>query len=181
MRLPLALLLGVTACAHAAAPRYALDCDAGLTPRVHESPLGRSAWCEDREHRRQGPFQAWHADGAVWIEASYRDDRAEGRWIEHDVDGSVLFDGTYRDGAVDGAWRSLRADGTEKAHGTNRGGRLEGDVEARSRDGKTRYVRSYRDNRPHGRWALYENDVLVWEGTYEDGALVTERTVEAAP
>lgn len=118
---------------------------------------------------RVGVWREWHPNGKLWTVGAYVDGKRDGRWIEYSHNGLVIFEGTYRAGVVDGAWVAYDEDGEWARQGVVVDGKLEGEVSLTR--GRVRVVRGYRGNKPHGRWARYLGDELLYEATYVDGLL----------
>jgi hypothetical protein len=60
--------------------------------------------CQYEEGKAHGPFRAFHAGGARWIEGQFQHGAKHGAWHQWDKTGSLVAEGVYRDGRlVEGA------------------------------------------------------------------------------
>jgi len=61
---------------------------------------------------RDGLFQAFHPNGALASEGSYRDGLEEGEWRDFHENGKCAAEGSYSQGTEVGTWRYWNADGS---------------------------------------------------------------------
>jgi antitoxin component YwqK of YwqJK toxin-antitoxin module len=62
---------------------------------------------------REGLFQAFHPNGALASEGTYRDGHEEGLWRDFHENGQLAAEGSYEAGVEVGEWRFWLDDGTE--------------------------------------------------------------------
>ncbi|MCI0361022.1 MAG: hypothetical protein L0211_21285, partial [Planctomycetaceae bacterium] len=59
---------------------------------------------QNDDTQRHGQCRAWHANGQLQCEGSYRDDRRDGLWAWYDERGNIVERGTYRANVREGEW-----------------------------------------------------------------------------
>ena len=61
---------------------------------------------------REGPFRAFHPNGALASEGTYREGLEDGAWRDFHENGQLAAEGVYCQGEEVGSWHFWNADGT---------------------------------------------------------------------
>jgi antitoxin component YwqK of YwqJK toxin-antitoxin module len=62
---------------------------------------------------RDGLFQAFHPNGSLASEGTYREGAEDGAWRDYHDNGQLAAEGSYSHGSEVGVWRFWNSDGTE--------------------------------------------------------------------
>jgi hypothetical protein len=76
------------------------DASRALWIELHPSSKQRKQICPFVGGRPGGLYQAWHTDGARFLEGRYENGLKVGRWTQWSADGAQVGDGEYRDGRL---------------------------------------------------------------------------------
>jgi antitoxin component YwqK of YwqJK toxin-antitoxin module len=69
-------------------------------------------WQWDEQHRKQGDFKQWYADGQLKEHRKYKDDKLQGASTTWHENGEIASSSSYVGGAEDGPARVFREDGS---------------------------------------------------------------------
>jgi hypothetical protein len=136
-------------------------------PGAYDGPIARETFpsgallFEGQQRRREdgvwildGAWTAWHENGQVQEQGSYRDHREHGLWEWWDENGIRIARGEYEDGARTGPWTYWYEDGTKQMDAF------------------------YADGVGEGHWVLYhENGLKCAEGDFEGGEIAGRWTI----
>lgn len=101
-----------------------LQCPAGTRKVGDEPPAGQEVWCEKSEGVREGPYRAWHKDGAKSVVGQYVGGQRDGQWAEWYENGQRKNEMTYQAGKPDGRFTEWDDRGDVTSKGVYEKGRL---------------------------------------------------------
>lgn len=133
-------------------------------------------WINGEKFIRDGAYRAWHENGALAAEATFKNDkpantrrewhengkpsletafdddgRQHGRWAIWRVDGQLLEKVTYVHGLREGPWYQRTADNV-RVYGHYRNGLLHGPYLEQTPEGQPLVIGNYEDGEPAGNW-----------------------------
>lgn len=101
-----------------------LQCPAGTRKVGDEPPAGQEAWCEKGASVREGPYRAWHKDGAKSVVGQYVDGKRDGQWAEWHANGQRKNEMSYQAGKPNGRFTEWDEHGDVTSKGVYENGRL---------------------------------------------------------
>ena len=75
---------------------------------------GRAVWCERKNGTRHGPFREFRADGSLFKDGQYHNNRKTGTWSLYHPSGVKLETAEYSEGKRDGWTIAWDAKGAER-------------------------------------------------------------------
>jgi antitoxin component YwqK of YwqJK toxin-antitoxin module len=137
-------------------------------------------------NKKEGEWIAYHKNGKLSEQGSYKDGKRDGKWIENYKDGTINKESTYKDGDLHGKRLLYGRDGEIKKEENWKDGEKDGKIiEYRGLDtpefaGQKMTEKNYKDGKKHGKWTWYEGEkeegeLLVYKEVYYiHGKKVTE-------
>lgn len=146
-------------------------CPEGTRPFGGAPPLALEAGCEmdgpEGAPLRHGPYQRWHASGALAEEGTFDLGSRSGAWSMHHPDGQLAAQGEYDDGLEGGTWSFWYEDGAMKAQGDLAEGKRVGLWTTWHPNGELAESGSYDAGKRSGEWTFYhENGAQAEAGAY---------------
>ena len=103
-------------------------CPAGTRRMGAEPPDGHELWCEkngpDGKAVREGPYQAWYANGAMAVRGAYVGNERDGPWLQWHENGERKQETSYAHGKPHGRFREWDDHGEPLADATYKNGKL---------------------------------------------------------
>lgn len=146
----------------------------------------------DKAGMRQSDWRDYYKSGQLKAKGQYNDDLKVGEWIYYFENGEVEQRGSYNDnGEAEGLWRWYYSNGQLRRQEFLKNGKPDGMYKEYTNDGEVwaqgkyvdgikegpwivnhlgvKEVGQYQNDVRQGVWKHYKNDVLVYEGRFEDG------------
>ena len=73
---------------------------------------------ESNPNKKDGPWIAYHDNGQLWAEGTYKDGELDGPYVSYYENGQLEKQGTFKDGKMDGPWVYYYENGQLRSEGT---------------------------------------------------------------
>ncbi len=121
---------------------------------------------------REGPWEAWHMNGALHELGAYRGDVEHGPWEWWYENGVKQAEGTFDEGRRTGRWQYWYENGNRMMESRYHDGETTGVWTHYHENGTRRAEGEYVNGKLHGRWTVWNEDGSIDDarsGTYSNG------------
>jgi len=132
------------------------------------------------DHRAHGYWKHYDWEGEIEAEGVYRRGKKHGEWKEYGLhydDRRTVKTMPYENGELHGTAVTRLEDGTVLSRGEFRNGELHGRSVRYAPDGRKLSESQWRDGERHGETRIFSNGRLVRIETYDEGKLVSTRSL----
>jgi len=148
-------------------------CPDGATVVGKAPPDGFEKWCQLREQdgtlKRHGNYRAWHPNGQLQAQVSYRDGVEHGPTESWYDTGHILGKGQFKNGKPHGTMTTWHQNGQKQSEKRYKDGAKHGLTQVWDRTGRLSAKTNYANDQRYGLETLFEADGSRRETMYADG------------